>query len=308
MRIRLYNEAVSRYEQVSGGKRERKGLWVFLLVAALLVLLGSIWGVYIKLQNNQREARLQAEIGYTIGLATAVQDMGAAADAWGTAAGLLQAQQETATAAVIAAEAIAQQATQSFQASQTAAALALTITPTPSVQVCQSISDASMEIISGPAFSPQLGTFYRSGMPRPQVSWVIQNSGRCAWSQLLLWSVLDNTITQPIIKRNGVIVTPSAPGNPTVSIAPGEQIELVLEFPATNATRVNGEWVLVADGLSLVSQPHIVLKNNNWVIVGAVNTPKLTRTPRTPRPDTGTSAKATDVPGVRPTDPGNPRP
>lgn len=278
-RARLYNEALSRYEQVNQPKKERKGLWLFLLIAALLILLVSVWGVFNRIRNLQRENQLQAEIGYTISLATAVQDMGAAADAWGTAASNLQVQQNTATAAVQATALALQQKENTEATAQAAAILALTATPTIQVAVCQNINNAGLQVISGPELSPSLGTLYRLGMQSPQVSWVIRNTGECAWSQILVWSIFDNAISQPIIKRDGLEVTPSAASGP-IMIAPGEQIELVLEFPASSAQRIDGEWVLVVDGLSLVSQPHVLLDARNWIILNPLSTPKPTQRPK----------------------------
>lgn len=276
LRRRLYNEALSRYDQVSNARRERKGLWAFLMVAALLVLLISVWGIYNRYQNQQREALLSAEANYTIALATAVQDMGAAADAWGTAASLIDDQNSTATAIVRATQTAAQVAAEMQQTADAAGVLALTATPTTELAICQSINDASLQIASGPQLTPELRTYYTAGMSNPQASWVVQNSGTCGWSQILLWSVFDNSVAQPIIKRNGQIVTPTA--DPAQSlIAPGEQIELVIEFPASKAQRVNNEWILVVDGLSMLSQPHLILKADSWVVLGPADQPTATR-------------------------------
>jgi hypothetical protein len=293
LRMRLYNEAVSRYEQVSGAKKERKGLWIFMMIVALLVLAISVWGIYGRLQKQQYESRVQAELGYTISLATAVQDMGAAAEAWGTAASLLQAQQETSTAVVLSTATAGQLAILAQQTSQASTAMALTATPTLQVAVCRNITDASFEIISGPILNPSPGTIYRAGLARPQASWVVQNTGNCGWSQILLWSTSDNTIVQPIVKLNGQVVTPNATSSQAL-VRPGEQVEIVLEFPAIGAQRVKGDWVLVADGLTLVSQPHMEMTTTNWIVLAIVNTPRPTQ-----RVKTGSGGGQT-TPGVTP--------
>ncbi len=283
LRRRLYNEALSRYDQVSSAKRERKGLWAFLMVAALLVFLISVWGIYNRFQNQQRDALLAAETNYTIALATAVQDMGAAADAWGTAASIIDAQNSTATAVVNATQTAALVAAEMQQTADAAGVQALTVTPTTELVVCQNINEASLLIASGPQLAPELRTFYTAGMTNPQASWVVQNSGTCGWSQILLWSVFDNSVTQPIVKRNGQVVTPTA--DPTQSmIAPGEQIELVIEFPASKAQRINNEWILVVDGLSMLSQPHLILKADSWVVLNPGDQPTATRSPRKSTP------------------------
>jgi hypothetical protein len=299
LRRRLYNEALSRYDQVSNARRERKGLWAFLMVAALLVLLISVWGIYNRFQNQQRDALLSAEANYTIALATAVQDMGAAADAWGTAASIIDAQNSTATAVVRATQTAAQMAAEMQQTADAAGVLALTATPTTELAVCQNINEASLLIASGPQLTPELRTFYTAGMTNPQASWVVQNSGTCGWSQILLWSVFDNSVTQPIIKRNGQIITPTA--DPAQSlIAPGEQIELVIEFPASKAQRVNNEWILVVDGLSMLSQPHLILKADSWVVLNPADQPTATRSPRRATPG-GTNPTSVIPPRDTPT-------
>jgi hypothetical protein len=302
LRMRLYNEAVSRYEQVSGSKKERKGLWIFLMIVALLVLLISIWGIYGRIQRQKYEAQVQAELGYTISLATAVQDMGAAADAWGTAASLLQAQEETSTAVVVSTASAAQLAVIAQQTFQAATVMALTATPTSQATVCRNITDAALEIISGPVLTPSEGTIYRAGLPRPQASWIVQNTGNCGWSQIYLWAIKENTIVRPIMKRNGQVVDLNTTGNQSL-VAPGEQVEIVLEFPVIGAQKVEGDWVMVADGLSLVSQPHLEMTTKNWVVLAILSTPKPTRPVKTgsgplPPPGVTPPPRDTSVPPV----------
>jgi hypothetical protein len=298
--IRPYSTPRSRYQQARKPKQERKGFWIILMLAALLVLLFSVWGIYNWMQKQQYEAQAQAELGYTISLATAVQDMGAAAEAWGTAASLLQAQQETSTAAVISTATADQLALFAQKTSQASTAIALTATPTSQVAVCRNITDAALEIISGPNLTPSPGTIYRPSLSRPQASWVVQNTGNCGWSQLLLWSTLDNTIVQPIIRVNGELVTPSANSDQAL-VAPGEQIEIVLEFPAISAQRIKGNWVLVADGLSLVSQPHMEMSTTNWIVLAIINTPKPTTRPGKPGGEPGPQPPAGATPPPRDT-------
>jgi hypothetical protein len=302
-RARLYNEALTRYEQVNQPKKERKGLWIFLLIAALLILLVSVWGVFNRVQNLQRQNQVQAEIGYTISLATAVQDMGAAADAWGTAASNVRSQQSTATAGVLAAAAAAEAAANAQATAKAAEIQALTATPTVQVGICQNLNEAGLTVVSGPELLPSLGTLYKVGMTPPQASWIIRNTGNCAWSQILTWSVFDNEIVQPIVMRDGQVVTPSANSGP-IMIMPGEQIELVLQFPASSAQRIDGDWVMIVDGLSLVSQPHIILKANNWVILTLLETPRPTTRPKaTSAPGSGGSGGSTEKPPTRETTP-----
>jgi hypothetical protein len=156
----------------------------------------------------------------------------------------------------------------------------LTSTPTKQNTLCQSIGDSAFQVITGPVLDPKPGLVYRVGQPPPQVSWVIQNTGNCSWSQIQLLSMLDNKIVLPIIKRNGQVFTPTGSDGPAF-ITPGEQIEVALEFPATKAQKVNGDWVLFIDGLALSAQPHLLMQIDSWVIVNTpvVPTPTKTRKP-----------------------------
>lgn len=279
LRMRLYNEALNHYEQAKNVKKEKRGLWAFLLIIALAVLLISTWGVYSRLQNLQRQALLNAEINYTISLATAVQDMSAAAAAWGTAAAVVEQEQQTATAIARQTE-IARQTVVALSPDQiTATAAVLAVTPTPSLAICSDISQAAYEVVSGPILNPPVGTFYRSGLQNPQASWIVKNTGTCGWSQVYLWSVFDNLVLQPIVKRNGEVIDLAAQDG-TIVVSPGEQIDVSLEFPLSVAQNVEGEWVLVVDGLSLFTQPKLVLDTFNWIIVAQIERPTATRTSR----------------------------
>jgi hypothetical protein len=298
LRARLYDEAVSRYEQVNTTKKERKGFWIILSVAAVIVLVISIWGVIVRVQNIRQEAQIQAEIGYTRSLATAVQDMGVAAEAWGTAAGIIEGQEQTATALIFG-SATAARANELAQATaQAATSNAQNVTPTTQALVCQNINDAAYQVISGPELFPPLRTLYRPGLTNPQASWIIQNNGVCGWSQILLWSVRDNTISQAVIKRNGAVITPGLDVDQPL-IAPGEQIELVLPFTASQAERVEGEWVLVVDGLSLVSQPRLTMDVRNWVMFSQFIQPTSLPPTRKPGGSGSGPTNPTDVPPNR---------
>lgn len=299
LRLRLYNEALSRYEQVNNNKKERKGVWIFLMIAAFFVLAVSIWGIFTRSQNLLRQSQVEAEIGYTRSLATAVQDMSAASDAWGTAAGMIDSRDRTATAVVFGTVTALQAGSSIDATASSAAILALTASPSSQVGICQSLGDARFEVISGPTLIPAERTLYQPGLQTPQATWVVQNSGDCGWSQILFWSVMDNVITQPIIKRNGQVVVISQITGQSL-IAPGEQIELVLQFPASLAQRVYGEWVLVADGLSLVSQPHLSLKVDNWITLEQYVRPTSTRLARkTPASGGSGGQNPGDIPPTR---------
>ena len=294
LRQRPYSDTSSRSKKVKK-KKARKNIWGYLLVGAIVVMFVAIWAIYTGIQNQNRTTQLNAENSYTISLATAVQDMGAAAEAWGTAASILESQQSTATSSVFTTQTAVQAAAVARQTAQVATSTARIATPTQQAAICQNVNDANLYIVSGPDLLPVPGTLFKTGMDSPQASWVIQNTGKCSWSQILVWSVLDNAIVEPIIKRNGEIVT-SVPGGDQEMIKPGEQIEVVLQFPATGAQRVNGEWALVVDGLSLVPQSHLILNATNWIVLRSPPTATPTRVIRTPQPGGGGGIK----PPIRP--------
>jgi len=291
------DETLRRFKQVDSVKKDRKGVWVILLVGALVIMLVVAWGAYTRLQNQKHATQAAAEIGYTISLATAVQDMGAAAEAWDAAASTLESQQGTATISVLSTQTAVQVAANARQTAQVATSNAIVAMPTLELTICQNFNDANLQILSGPTFLPVPGTVEYVGMDTPQISWVIQNSGECGWSEILVWSIFDNTIIQPIIKRNGEVVT-AVPGRKQAMVAPGEQIEVVLQFPVLGAQKVSGEWVLVVDGISLVPQSHLILKPTNWIIISSLLTAKPTRVVRTPRP--GGGGGETNPPPTRP--------
>lgn len=283
LRMRLYNEALTRYEQANSGKKEKKGLWAFLLVVALVVLLFSVWGVYNRIQNLQQQALINAEINYTISLATAVQDMSAAADAWATAAGLIEQEQLTATAVAIQTEAARQTALAIGPDLLTATVAAMTATPTEPLKICSDITQAQYEVVSGPQLNPPTGTVYQASLPNPQASWIVKNTGTCGWSQIYLWAVFDNLVVQPIIKHNGQVIDATVQDEKNL-IKPGDQIEVILEIPISEAQQVEGEWVLVVDGLSLFDRPKLILKAFNWILVVQVDRATATRTPKPREP------------------------
>ena len=263
-----YSLRLSIYTFLNGLKhvkftaRGLKLVWIILTVAVFLVLLMSGVATYNRYQQMQSATKKNIEDKLLISFATAVREMSVAGDAWGTAAVIENGSVKT------DASKVGEPTTETQVLLQNTAEpkSATPVTPISSQAIlCQNIADAKLQIVSGPQISPNASTQYRTDMQNPTATWVIQNTGKCSWSQFTLWSVFENTIVQPTIKQDGQLIASFSEDSPMV-ISPGEKIEVVLEIPALNASNVDEEWVGVVDGLSLITDPHFVLKVENWIV------------------------------------------
>jgi hypothetical protein len=264
----MYAEAMNRYDQVGKKKRERNWWWVVVIVA-FLILAGAVWGVYNRMQRLQLESQVAAENAYVISLATAVQDMGAAADAWATAASALEAEAAKQTAQAIAAATEGAQAAIARATADALSVLTADQTATAAVIPCTELADAAYGIISGPIYSPSVGSAYRQGSlpPTPMATWRLLNTGTCAWQKVKLLSTADDELIQPIIRMNGLtVVSPTQTVDESFIVSPGEQIELTLEFDPLDVRKVEGEWVLVVNDLTLADFPIFRVLAENWLV------------------------------------------
>jgi hypothetical protein len=299
----LRYEALAGYDKI-GKEKKPRNLWVILLVAALVILLISVLGVFQRLQYIQRQSLIATE-GYKAILETQIQEMGAASGAWETAASLIKMQAITETANVFVSATAAELDKQAQATSIAATASANALTATASINVCEDLRSSTYEIISGPELNPKAGTILRQGSlaSKPAATWVIKNTGSCSWKQVLLWSTVDNNIVQPILKKNGAEVSLISLGD-TPLLAPGEQVEIMLQFDPSNIKDVQGDWVIVVNGLTLNSQPHLLLDVKNWVVtIQDTSTPtRLVRTPKATPNTTSESppVRVTDTPPSRP--------
>ena len=247
------------WPEVVGQPRWRGGLFITLAILLLVIIVVG-WNAYSRFQTSRNESAQVAQSGFIDGLATAVQGVGIVANDWGTA--IVQMENPTWTPAAILMTATT--------TTSTPTPILTTPTPTGPPPVCQDIPSIAFQVISGPDFDPRVGVIlpiYRAPALGKAV-WNLKNTGSCSWTQILLWSSRDNKIITPVIKRGDQIINPGElQGNPIA--APGEEIEVVLEFPVLiyRNLSVADEWTLVVNGISLSEQPKFKIDARNWIII-----------------------------------------
>ncbi len=151
--------------------------------------------------------------------------------------------------------------------------------PTSTVTVpaltCEDIEAYTVEMVDGPILTPEPGYVYGTGKPLPPIrsTWVIRNTGGCTWDEILLISRTSQRLLSPFLRVNGQLIIPYT--NAEYSIAPGEQVEILLGFTTSVARSIRSDWGLVINGFNLDSQPLLSLDVHNWVINGqpTSNTP-----------------------------------
>lgn len=118
------------------------------------------------------------------------------------------------------------------------------------------------------------------GLPAISASWVVTNTGKCAWEQLALVR-LAGPADYTFEEIDGLI-------------APGERTELRLQFKEPPLNPVNAEWSIEANGKALLSRGgRVILAVPTWIIAQTAtptptNTPTSTPTPTaTPIPRLG---------------------
>jgi hypothetical protein len=168
-----------------------------------------------------------------------------------------------------------------------------TETATPVPYTCDGIEAYTYELVTGPILTPEPGYVYLPGNAGPPVrsTWVIKNTGPCTWNEVLLLSESSNRLLVPFLRIGGQLVIPDYTKE-QVSIAPGEQVEVLLGFSQSVARGIKSEWALVLNGFRLTDQPHLVLDVNNWIIVNIPTT--RPESPRVSKPP------ADEPPSIRP--------
>ena len=123
-------------------------------------------------------------------------------------------------------------------------------------------------ILEGPTLTPNQGYYYVAGTEKPviQASWFVENTGNCNWESVGFLSLYDGSIITPILKKDGQeLGLTSTDGK--VLIEPGDQVEIVLTFDITQARNVDNEFIVLVNGISLVSHAHTILNVEGWVII-----------------------------------------
>jgi hypothetical protein len=231
--------------------------------------------------------------------------MGLAADTWATAANVI----DTSSQLRATNEAVAATAQQLPAVTPT---MEVTLTSEPTevaivLEPCQNIASTQFEVISGPTLAPEPGYSYTVGSipPKPEVSWVLKNTGECIWERIFLWSLLEGQLKPAIIRTNGQEISLGSISEITpITINPGDEIEIVLKFLPSEAASVRGEWVLMINDLSLFNRPHLLVDVDGWVISVEFE-PTPTKIFRTPKPTSSTGGNPTTgspggPPGGRP--------
>jgi hypothetical protein len=274
--LRLHDEAQSRLDEVSSNRR-KFAVWGIVLLIAMIVLGASGFGIYQNLALSRGFAHQATATSNAVGIITAQYNSTVAANRLATDAAVFTEQSQ-----IWSTKQFATATYLSVKATSVALSLIQTQPATPESGTqplssdCRDASSFSVEVISGPKLTPSPGTRYIIGSQTPvvQVSWVIKNTGKCDWARFGLWSQNKQMLASPVVRQNGLIVTPEVGGSKAL-LASGDQMEITLVFKAADAQNVNDEWVFVVNGLSLSDQPHLVLNQNNWVI-GILGTPTPT--------------------------------
>ena len=132
---------------------------------------------------------------------------------------------------------------------------------------CEEIEAYTVELVEGPILTPQPGFVYssRSSAPPIRSTWVLKNTSNCTWDKILLASRTSQRLLIPYLRINGQIVVPNS-DEEQYSIAPGDQVDILLGFTLTSAQSIRSEWDLVINGFRLTNQSPLSLDVNNWVI------------------------------------------
>ena len=288
---RLHEEAKSNLDEVSSS-RKGNWLWGIGLIIALIFFVVFAVSTYNRWEDLKAKAQLSNNGSEAVAVASVVNELGGAADAYATAASIIEmgAKAEATREAAATATAIAYEAQ-----------LSSTINETPTLNeeaVCEKIDEIDYTILDGPIFSPEKGYYYVSGTTPPdiQVSWIIENSGGCSWETVYFLSLADGRIIYPTLIKDGEELDPlSASEGEQVLVKPGEQVEVAVPFDVNHARNVDDDFVLMVNKISLADRVHAIVNINGWVITIKPQKTSLPPTPTKQKPSGGGSS------GGRPT-------
>jgi len=261
---KLHKEAQSNYNQVSSSRKYRR-VWGVVMLLGLVMLVVFVWGAYNRYTNLIAQAQ-QSNNGNgsssQVSIATAVSEMGVAANAWATAANAIEigSKAEATRSAATAAAA--------GGALNQAAVSATESVPDDALAACVDMSSVDFILVEGPILSPNEGYYYVAGAVEPEItaSWIVENTGNCYWESVGFLSLYDGSIIEPILKIDGEEIIPISPDG-KVRIVPGDQIEIVVPFEITQARDLDDEYIVIVNDISLVNLPHTILHVVRWVII-----------------------------------------
>jgi hypothetical protein len=298
---RLYEEARGRYEETSRPRRDRV-LWTSVLLFATAILVVSVWGLFNRVTQLRRQSDISRRIELTSIPLTQTLQAAMANESTQTAQALLFAagNEETDLQATATPDTEAQAAT------MTAEAGLAVVADTEIVASCDNELGYLFEIISGPVLSPRPGYIFIVGSQEPivQASWIIKNVSNCAFNGILFLNATTEQKIVPLILVNGEKIDITKPEQ---AINPGDEVEVVLGFPSSEALSIDNEWIVVLNGFDMYDQPHLILKVQDWIIIveaTATQTPGIK--PTSPPKPTNTPVRPTNTPPARGTTP--PRP
>lgn len=289
-----------RLSQIDFGENKRK-VWGFAAAGLLVLLIILVAGtVFINAGGNGRgQAGVNGAASNSPAAAVVIDSP--------TATLTAPAVSSTPTASLTPSETPTQTPSPTIDLWATQTVLALTPlpsdTPTPPLFACDDIRAYTLQLVSGPVLSPDPGFVYDSGDAPPIVSatWLVQNTGACEWTSILLRSTTSGRLLVPLLYINDTLISPD-PDNPQVLVRPGESIQVALNFSPEIASSISGDWYLVVENFNLPEQPHLTLQVVNWVTrIAATATTRPTSKPGT----SPTQAPGTTEPETRvtPTEP-----
>lgn len=146
----------------------------------------------------------------------------------------------------------------------TATASSMVVEATAQADRCRDVSAYALEVSPEPEFSPLPGmTYVFSTSPiTPTASWRITNVGSCNWIQLTAIPVSEDQEAVVSFWRGDEEIEVSL----EQPVGVDDTIEIVLSFEVLDARNISGEWVLVANELALLEQPHLMLEVQDWIV------------------------------------------
>ena len=204
--------------------------------------------------------------------------MGVAANVFATIESVIEIGAQTeATRAAATASAIAAQANEEIAATEMPEEI--------SSVACTELEEVDYEVIEGPTLTPEQGYYYIAGSPKPEIysSWLVRNTGTCVWENISFLSLFDGRIITPDFRQDGEDINLLERGG-KLSVGPDDEIEILVPYELTQARNVNDEFIVMVNGISLVSLPHTIIQVNGWVIT-IQQTSNSTPTPQASNPN-----------------------
>lgn len=287
----LHDEAENNYKDINE-TRKSSWMWAIGLIVALVAFVGLVWGILNRIEAINAQAQSGNNEPSQISLATTVSEMGEAVERFSTAANVIDIGSESDIIEDIEDETVT-------DLNQPEPAETVEV----GISACAGLDEVEYEILGEPILTPKPGYYYTAGSPEPDITaaWFIENAGNCYWESIAFLSIFDGRIIYPIIKVDGEELDLLATGG-KLEISPGDQIELVIPYKVTDAKNVSDEFIIVVNGVSLVSDTHPMIQVNEWVVTILAQNP--TSTPKVSQPpdkNGGDSDPGSGQPPPRPT-------